>query len=170
MGVGAPPLRGTCLGWQRSHQPLLRGRAWSSRAPGSPGSRPAQAPGRCCQRWLFPHLKNLPTDETFSSAVAFPSWATQALSPGEATSDPGPLQCFWNRVCQDSCFSQRRKEKERHPTIREAGSRTGAYLLWPSSGPRARRQPHSDGGSQEDPQPGRGHALCKLEMRARRSS
>lgn len=43
------------------------------RLPPSPGSRPAQAPGHCCQRWLLPCLKNLPTDETFFSAVAFPS-------------------------------------------------------------------------------------------------
>ena len=132
------PSRGTCLGWQRSQQPLLWGQAWSSQAD----SRPSQVPSHCRRRWLFPCLKNLPTDEIFS-AVAFPSLEPTPrpyLRWGQVQGT-GPLQCFLEHSCKAPVFTEEKKRRRR-PTISELVPRTSPYLLWPSSGPRARRQPH----------------------------
>ena len=109
---------------------------------GRPGSRPSQVPSHCRRRWLFPCLKNLPTDEIFSD-VAFPSLEPTPrpyLRWGQVQGT-GPLQCFLEHGCKAPVFTEEKKRR-RCPTTSELVLRTSPYLLWPSSGPRARRQPH----------------------------
>ena len=131
--------------------------------PGSPGSRPSQAPGHGCQRWLFPWLKNLSTEETFFSAVAFPSLEPTPrpyLRWGHVQGT-GRCNVSWNRVAR-LLFSQRRK--------REGGIQRSVSWFWEQalicSGPALNPGPGvsltaGDGGSQQSPQPGREHALCQ---------
>lgn len=145
LGAGAPtPLRGTCLGWQRSHQPLLWGQAWSSRAPGQPRLPPI--PGSW--PWLPEVVVSL-TEESFHRrdllfccSFSFLRAHPQALSQVRPRPGHRPLQCFLEQSCKAPVFTEEKKRR-RHPTISELVLRTGPYLLWPSSEPRARRQPHS---------------------------